>query len=92
MNLREVSGCPDSVSASVLKNTANELILMDAVISIADLLWEGLSNPMLQVSSWGLPTPFLPFWDKDKRTYLRASSQPQVSKSYYTVLPRREYF
>lgn len=65
---------------------------MGAVISITDLQCEGLSNPMLEVSSCGLPTPFFPFWDKDKRTYLKASFQPQVSDSYYTVLPWREYF
>lgn len=82
-----MAGCPDCVSASLLKTTANEVILMGEVISIADFLCEGLSNPMLKVPSCGLTTPFFPFWNKDKRTYLKASFQPQVSDNYYTVLP-----
>lgn len=96
MNLSVVARCPHSVffffNTSVLKNTANELILMGRVISIADLLRDGVSSPMLGALSCGLHTPLFLFRDKDKRTSLKASFQPQVSDSYYTVLPCREYF
>lgn len=92
MNLSVVARCPHCVTASALKNTANELILMGRVISIADLLRDGVSSPMLGALSCGLHTPLFLFRDKDKRTSLKASFQPQVSDSYYTVLPCREYF
>lgn len=61
-------------------------------MSIADLLCDGISNPMLGVLSCGLHTPLFLFRDKDKRTHLKASFQLQVSDSYYTILPCREYF
>lgn len=65
---------------------------MGTVTSIADLLCDGISNPMLGVLSCGLHTPLFLFRDKDKRTHLKTSFQLQVSDSYYTVPPSREYF
>lgn len=58
-NLSVVARCSHSVPAPMLKTTANELILMARVMSIADLLCDGASNPMLGALSCGLHYFFL---------------------------------